>query len=310
MRSFYVAAIATAAAGVVVTAHPSADARGGLKAVQTQTTDTLPAFEAASIKPSDPAAQGQFVRRQPGGRFSTSNMPLRALVGIAYQLQDFQLDNVPDWAGSERYDITAKFPGDPPPTPPGTADDMMLALRHLLADRFNLRVHLDAKDLPIYALVRSRPDRLGAHLEKSTLDCQALMQGQLAAARAGGPPPQPPPPDASGRPACGIRGGFGTLAGNGFPLSQLANVLSQLLRRTVVDRTGLEGAWAFDLKFTPDSSQLPPGAPPPGVNIPAPDPDSPSIFTAVEEQLGLKLDSTRGPVDVLVVDRLERPTVD
>ncbi len=129
-----------------------------------------------------------------------------------------------------------------------------------------------------------------------------------AAARAGGPAPSPPPPDASGRPTCGIRGGFGSLAGNGFPLNQLSATLSQLVRRTVIDRTGLSGTWAFDLKFAPDPNALPPGGLPPGVQPPVADPDSPSIFTAVEEQLGLKLESTRGPVEMLVVDRLERPT--
>jgi uncharacterized protein (TIGR03435 family) len=268
-----------------------------------------PVFEVATIKPSDPASQGQFIRRQPGGRFSTSNMPLRDIVRFAYQMQDFQLDSVPDWAGSARYDINAKMAGDPPPTPPGTVDDMVLSLRALLAERFALQVHPDRKELPIYALVRLRPDRLGPQLEPSALDCQAMMNAALAGARAGGAPPQQPPPDEKGRPSCGIRGGFGTLSGNGFPLAQLANTLAQITRRTVVDRTGLPGAWAFDLTFAMDPNQLPGGAPA-GVQLPPVDPDAPSIFTAVEEQLGLKLDSTRGPVDVLVIDRLERPTLD
>ena len=270
-----------------------------------------PAFEAATIKPSDPTTPGQFVRRQPGGRFSTSNMPLRELVRFAYQVQDFQLEGVPAWASTERYDIIAKAEGDPPPVLPGTGpDQLMLMLRTLLAERFQLKLHNETKEMPIYALVRLRPDRLGPRLEQSTVDCVTLIQSMQAAARAGGPAPTPPPPDASGRPTCGIRGGFGSLAGNGFPLNQLSATLSQMVRRTVIDRTGLSGTWAFDLKFTPDAGQLPPGASPNGPDAPVIDPNGPSIFTAVQEQLGLKLDATRGPVEMLIVDRLERPTPD
>ena len=269
-----------------------------------------PAFEAATIKPSDPTTPGQFIRRHPGGRFSTSNMPLRELVRFAYQVQDFQLENIPAWASTERFDIVAKADGDPPPVLPGTGPDLlMLMLRTLLAERFQLKLHNETKEMPIYALVRLRPDRLGPRLEQSTVDCVTLIQSMQAAARVGGPAPTPPPPDASGRPTCGIRGGFGSLAGNGFPLNQLSATLSQLVRRTVIDRTGLSGTWAFDVKFAPDPNALPPGGLP-GAQAPTADPDSPSIFTAVEEQLGLNLDATRGPVEMLVVDRLERPTPD
>lgn len=270
----------------------------------------LPAFEAASIRPSDPAAQGRSVRRQPGGRLTTSNMPLRELVLFAYQLQDFQLEGLPSWASTDGYDIVAKADGDPAPVAPGSGPDpLMLMMRSLLAERFKLTAHAEIKEMPIYALVRVRPDRLGPELEPASVDCQALMQASMAAAR-GGAPPTPPPPDAKGRPTCGIRGTFGSLSGGGFPLSQLANTLAGRVRRTVVDRTGLSGAWAFDLKFTPDAGQIPQGALPAGQELPAVDPNGPSIFTALQEQLGLRLDSTRGPVEMLVVDRVERPTLD
>jgi len=92
-------------------------------------------------------------------------------------------------------------------------------------------------------------------------------------------------------------------------MAQLVNTLAQLVRRTVVDRTGLTGPWAFDLKFALDPSQMP-FAPPPGAQLPPIEPDAPSINTAVEEQLGLKLESTRGPVDMVIVDRLGRPIPD
>ena len=288
-------------AGAVIAASITAGA---------QAPDKLPTFEAATIKPTDPNAQGQFFRRQPGGRFSTSNMPVRELVRFAYGVQDFQLDGVPAWASTERYDITAKAEGDPPPMPPGSASDpMILMFRSLLEERFQLKVHRETRELPVYALTRLRADRLGPNLEPSTLDCQAIVTAAQTAARAGGAPPQPPPPDEKGRPPCGIRGGFGVLAGNGFPIAQLVNTLAQIVRRTVVDRTGLTGPWAFDMKFAMDPNQLP-FAPPPGTQLPPIDPDAPSIYTALEEQLGLKLESTRGPVDMVIVDRLERPTPD
>src|SRR4029079_2668597 len=126
MRS-YLAVAAVISAGIVAGAQ--APALG-------------PTFEAATVKPSDPGAQGQFCRRQPGGRFSTSNMPVRELVRSAYGVHDFQLDGVPAWASSERYDVTAKAEGDPPPMPPGSeADPMVLMFRSLLAERFQLKVH-------------------------------------------------------------------------------------------------------------------------------------------------------------------------
>ena len=299
-----------AVTGVIASAQPPADVRGTSSGVQGQAPEKLPSFDAASIKPSDPSAQAQFIRRQPGGQWTSSNMPLRALVRVAYGVQDFQLDGLPAWAESEHYDIVAKAAGDPARVLPGTGTDpTTLMLRSLLIDRFKLVAHHETREMPIYALVRLRPDRLGAHLEPSKVDCDKLLADRLAAARSGGPPPQPPPPDANGRPTCGLNVGFGTMLGNGFPIGELANTLAAMVKRTVVDRTGLTGPWAFDMKFAVDPAQLP-FAPPPGVQLPPTDPDAPSLVTALEEQLGLKLESTKGPVDMVIVDRLEHPTPD
>src|SRR5688572_2311167 len=116
-------------------------------------------FEAASVKPSDPAnPPGQGIRRQPGGRFNTFNSPVRTLITFAYQIQGYQLVGGPDWINNERYDIVAKMDGDPPPVVPGTgADHMMLATRTLLADRFKLRIHKETREMDIYALTMARP---------------------------------------------------------------------------------------------------------------------------------------------------------
>lgn len=103
--------------------------------------------------------------------------------------------------------------------------------------------------------------------------------------------------------------GLGSIAAGGVPMSQVAQTLSQRVNRIVIDKTGLAGNYAFTLEFTPD--QLPPpGSAPPGVPVPQIDPNGPSIFTAIQEQLGLKLESQRGPVDMLVVDSVEPPTPD
>jgi uncharacterized protein (TIGR03435 family) len=259
-------------------------------------------FEAASVRPNKSGEQGSSIRRQPGGRLTATNMPLRALITFAYQLQPFQLVGDPSWIRNENFDIVAKMEGDPAPVPPGQGPDpLMLAMRTLLADRFKLAVHRETREMDIYALVVARPDgTLGPKLQRTTTDCEALM-----AARKGGPPPGPPSADAPF--LCGMRGTFGRLSVNSMPMTLFANNLSQRMQRVVVDRTGLTGGWDFELTFAPE----PPAGPlPPGVELPPVDPNAPSLVTAIQEQLGLKLQSTKGPVEVLVVDGIERPMAD
>ena len=258
-------------------------------------------YEAASVKPNKEGGRGSSIRRQPGGRLTATNFPLRALITFAYQLQGFQLVGDPSWIRNENFDIVAKMEGDPPPVMPGTGPDPhMVAMRTLLAERFKLVVHRETREMDIYALVVARPDgTLGPNLRRTTTDCEALM-----AARRGGQPPTAPGPDAPFQ--CGMRGTPGRLLVNAMPLSQFANSLSGQVQRVVVDRTGLSGGWDFEITYAPEQ----PVNPPPGVEFPAADPNAPSLFTAIQEQLGLKLQSTKGPVEVLVVDRIERPTPD
>jgi uncharacterized protein (TIGR03435 family) len=287
-------------------------ATAGLAAVvqlqaQTQTQAAGPTFEVASVKPNKSGDGRVMIGMQPGGRFTTTNVPLRGLIRQAYQLQDFQIVDGPDWINTERFDILAKAEGDVPPSPPGTVGPMQLMLRNLLAERFKLAAHADKREMPIYAMVLARSDgKLGPQLRPSTVDCAAMFgRGR------GGPPQAAPAPGE--RPLCGMRIGPGTMAGGGFPISQFATTLSQFVQRIVVDRTGLTGNYDLDLKWTPDRSlQAGPGGPPPPGAPPLPpvDPDGPSIFTAVQEQLGLKLDAQRGRVDVLVIDSVDRPAPD
>jgi len=269
-----------------------------------QAPDPNPAltYEAASVKPNKSGVQGSSIRRFPGGRLQATNMPLRALITFAYQVQGFQLVDDPTWIRNENFDIVAKMEGDPPPVMPGTGPDPhMVAMRTLLAERFKLAVRRETREMDIYALVLARPDgKLGPALKPTTQDCAAM----IAAAR-GGPPPGPPPGPNSPV-VCGMRGLPGRLVAGAMPMSLLASNLSGQVQRIVVDRTGLSGAWDFEITFAPER----PLNPPPGVEFPAADPNAPSLFTAMQEQLGLKLQSTKGPVDVLVVERVEQPISD
>lgn len=261
------------------------------------------AFEVASVKQNVSGSPGVRIGLQPGGRFNAVGTPAQFLITFAYQILNFQLVDAPDWVREDRYDVAAKAEGELPPTPLGQLGPVQMMVRSLLADRFKLVVREETREMPMYALVMARADkRFGPQLQPSTTDCQALF-----AARRGGPPPGPPQPGE--RPQCGLRAGFGETRGGSMALSELARYLSNQLQRVVEDRTGLTGNFDFDLTFTPD--QVPQGAPPPGAPpLPPVDPNGPSIFTALQEQLGLKLEATRGPVPVLVIERVERPTPD
>ena len=263
------------------------------------------AFEVASVKRNTSGENNIRFGFQPGGRFNATNVPARQLLIFAYQLQNFQLVDAPDWALDERYDVIAKAEGDVNPGPPGALGPFQLMMRSLLADRFKLVVREETREMPTYALVLNRPDgQLGPQLQRSTTDCAAIAAAARGRGARDGGPPNP-----GERPQCGMFGGRGQLRAGGIALSELARSLSGQVQRIVVDRTGLTGTFDFDLTYTPD--QLPQGAPPPGAPPQPPvDPNGPSVFTAVQEQLGLKLESQRGPVPVVVVQRMERPTPD
>jgi len=264
-------------------------------------------FEVATVKPNNSGENNIRFGLQPGGRFLATNAPARQMIIFAYQLQNFQLVDAPAWTQNERFDIQAKAEEGTAtgvPATPGTIGPMQRMMQSLLADRFKLAVHWETREMPIYALVVAKPGQLGPQLKASTTDCAAVF----AAARRGGGPPVPPQPGV--RPQCGMFGGRGSIMAGAFPMSQLAQTLSQQVQRIVVDKTGLTGTYDFEMTYTPEAGGglgLPPGADPGAAAAPQ---DGPSIFTALQEQLGLKLESQRGPVQVLVVDRMERPTPD
>jgi bla regulator protein BlaR1 len=269
-------------------------------------------FEVASIKPND----GKDVRRvammmQPGGRLQATNVPLSMLVRFAYAIQEFQIIGLPEWKDSERFDINAKAEREVPPGQLGAVGPYQKMLQALLADRFKLTAHLEKREMPIYALAAARADgKLGPGLRPSAVDCAALMAER---ARRGVPPPPP-----GGLMQCGFRVGPGQMTGGSMPLSQLATSLSNFVQRVVVDRTGIEGNFDLDLKYTLDQSTMAnavgpakagaiAGAPPTDAAAAS---DAPGLFTALQEQLGLKLESAHGAVDVLVIEHVDQPTPD
>jgi uncharacterized protein (TIGR03435 family) len=263
-------------------------------------------FDAASVKANKSGDNNTSVGPRPGGRFNATNAPLPLLITMAYQLQPFQLQGAPDWTRTDRFDIVAKLDGDAPPAPLASTepDRLMLALRTLLADRFKLASHWETQELPVYALVLARADsKLGPNMHPAAVDCDAARAATLAAARDG----KTISPNTGDKVACGMRNSNGRFQFGGYPLSFFANGLANQVQRTVIDRTGLTGNWDFELTFTPERirQQALASTAPPDV-----DPNGPSIFTAIQEQLGLKLESTKGPVKVLVIDHVEQPSPD
>jgi len=260
------------------------------------------AFEVASVKANKSGDGNGNLRLQPGGRVNAVNMPVRPIITFAYQLAQYQLIGGPGWLATDRYDLVAKMEQDVDPASiaPGatTPSPMQLALRNLLEDRFKLRVHRETRDMDIYALVMAKPGGApGPGLKPTTQDCAAA----LATARRGGPPPTGKP----GEPFCGIQGGPGRLKFGGLPASAFAQAFSGPAGRMVIERTGLTGGWDFELLYAVEGRGGPAGADAAPV-----DPNAPSLFTAIQEQLGLRLEPTKGPVEVLVIDSIDKPIED
>jgi bla regulator protein blaR1 len=242
-----------------------------------------PAFDVVPVKPSDPSARGMNIGIAPGGRFTATNATVQALIEQAYDVRDFQISGGPGWINTERYDIAAK------------ADDFSFSeddvrkmtdeqrqafaqrfrgkVRALLADRFQLKVRRENKDLPVYALVVTKN---GPRIQASKSDDS---------------------------PTRGIRSsrtesGKTEIAVTQAPLTMFAQMLSSLVGRTVLEKTDLKGTFDFKVTFGADPLQQAPGLAD----------DDPTLFTALQEQLGLKLDAQKGPVEIVVIESVEKPS--
>jgi uncharacterized protein (TIGR03435 family) len=281
-----------------------------------------PSFDVASIKPNRSGDRMVGLGNLPGGRLNAHNVTARMLMRMAFKVQDFQITGAPAWFDSEHYDIEAKPESggaaldDPRKMTDSQRDAEMekqrIRVQGLLADRFKLTLHRETREMPVYALVVAKG---GPRLKESaTVPPDADQAGPKFA-------PGPPPGGGPGRGGLPVRGrgmmmGRGQLTGQAAPISLLTEVLSTQIGRTVIDRTGLKGVYDFSLKFTPDETQglafRGPGDGPAGAGPvdapPPPDPSGPSVFTALQEQLGLALESQKGPVEVLVIDHVEKPS--
>ena len=229
-------------------------------------------FEVVSVKPADANARGGGMGL-PNGTFTATNMPARSLITLAYDIPSFQLAGGPSWIGDQRYDVVAKMPaGAVKPAGPERWAQMRVALKALLADRFQLAIHRESRMIPGYALVVAKN---GFKLKKTADEGNA---------------------DFSSYP--------GKLTAHKISMELLARNLSGNLGSPVVDMTGIKGVFDLMLEWSPDEGQSPAKA---GSEAVEAAPIGPSIFTAVQEQLGLKLETQKAPVEMIVIDRIEKP---
>jgi uncharacterized protein (TIGR03435 family) len=237
--------------------------------------DANPSFEVATIKPSKPGAPGKGLIMRDPRTFATFNYSVADLISFAYGLHPRQITGAPAWLETELFDIQAT------PDPPGMPNlkQIQVMVQKLLTDRFKLTFHRDKKELSVFALTLGKT---GPKLTAST----------------GNP---------NGPPGLGF-GGLGIMFAQNATLGDFtATLQSNVLDRPVVDQSGLTGRFDFQLKWTPDDSQFPGikgQLPPPKDNAEA----QPDLFTALQQQLGLKMEATKAPVGIIVIDKVEKPT--
>jgi uncharacterized protein (TIGR03435 family) len=235
------------------------------------------------------------------GGWQAENVTLGMLVRLAFHLQDNQLVGGPKWLFDDRFDVMGTG------TSPGRDGPMFDKLKSFLADRFKLVTHVETREQPIFALVLARRDgKLGEKITPSTTDCTPT--GPAGRGRGQTAPPAP-----GQRPKCGFMIGPDRIMLGGQTMASIATTLSRFAGGIVVDKTSLPGTYDLELTYAPDPAISPTGRdlpPQPGGQSPVANTDAPSIFAAVQEQLGLKLEPTKGPVDVLVIDSAEHPIQD
>jgi uncharacterized protein (TIGR03435 family) len=254
----------------------------------------LPRFEVASVKPSDAADdRGMFGAVSPG-RFVQQNVNLLNAILMAFSLHGtYQLGPLPDLILGQRFTIDAHMAEG------ASRADMPLMVRALLIDRFKLRYHIARKQEDGYALAIARRDgRTGPKLRASTVDCAARLTARQ--------PNQALPPLPPGAVECGSRNAAGLINFGSMPISMLVQMLSNQTGREIVDETGLAGKYDVDLRFSADPLRPPRAA---ADGRPAPD-DAPSLFTALQEQLGLKLEPRKVQMERVIIDHIERPDPD
>jgi uncharacterized protein (TIGR03435 family) len=255
-----------------------------------QPAEVSPSFEVASIRRTELLDGGGFGPR-PGGRFQMVNGSVELLITWAYNvpLPDL-LVRVPEWVRTERYDVNAKA-ADPATSIP----QQKLMMQALLHERFNLQITPTQEIRPVYELVIARPDgRLGPKLTSNAIDCDTWWREMIP-----GKPHARPPSIPDGVEPCTTLSNPTSMTSGGTTMAALASSLMYMVQRFVIDKTGLKGYYTYELEYEPS-----------GLVSGRATTTLPSIFTALQEQLGLRLEPARAPVGVLVIDRIERPTPD
>jgi len=276
-----------------------------------QAAAARPSFDVASIKAAAPPIYGKLMIRMGGdpGRIDYGNVSLKDIIRQAYDVHDYQISG-PDWMNSIRFDIVAKVPDGAP------EDQVPLMWQTLLAERFKLQIHRESKELPMYALVVGKN---GPKMKESEIDANGTADGGQGN---GGPSPLPPVKmgkdgmpqlPGGGRGPMILMNGRGHVTAKMMNMSGLVDILARSVDRPVVDQTELKGSYDFNLDYTPDESTrmpMPGGMPPPpgaGEMHGADSPDNGlSLFAALQAQLGLKLEAKKGPVELIVIDRVEK----
>jgi uncharacterized protein (TIGR03435 family) len=247
---------------------------GFLMAAGIACAQNQPKFEVASIKPSSSADRRQLFDVLPSGRFTVANCTVKRLIQEAYGIKNFQISGGPGWIGADLFDITAKAEG-----PATNFDQIKLMLQSLLAERFQLVMRPNTREMPVYALV---VDKNGPKFKAASESGPGMMR---------------------------IRRGL--VVGQSMGIGGLADQLSSFLGRVVVDKTALTGSYDLKLEWQPDENQVAmfqAMGVPEGFGAPPPDGHGPSLFAALPEQLGLKLESQKGPVEVFTIERVEWPS--
>jgi len=263
---------------------------------QASNTATVPVYEVASIRPRKFGSGGMISWDFRPDGFTAKNITLQMLIRMAYGVEDYQISGAPKWLNAETYNVEAKLDGTVADklrkmTFDQRSVEQQPMLQALLVDRFKLTLRRESKEPPAYALViakngpKVQEARPGDTYPNGMKDLEGHGHGDI------------------------MRFGRGLLTGQGVPIAFLVRMLSQQqLGRPVLDKTGLKSNYDFTLQWTPDENRTPTVGQQGNENTPPPESSGPSIFTAIQEQLGLKLEAQKGPAEVLVIDHVERPS--
>jgi uncharacterized protein (TIGR03435 family) len=246
--------------------------------LQAQTAPVPLTFEVASVKPSAPDVPGLFVQPLPGGNLRITGATLKNLIAFAYNAREFAISGGPAWATSDRFDIDARA-ADSSGTGNSPADAQQLRerLKSLLAERFQLSIHPESKEQNVYALFEAKS---GAKLQETAPGSNPMIRKRGT-----------------------------SITGQGVGMQMLVLNLANSLDRPVLDKTGLTGKYDFKLVWTTDALSVSSAIAATGAETPvAPDPNGPSLFAALQEQLGLRLEPRKAPVETLVIDHVARPS--